>query len=224
MAVGKPTPAASQKHLLGATAASQRTNDSRWKAFELIHKTCRTGRNPKNHTTQAWRYVWVGVVFIAGRNPFDKDYLLRRNNWKMWFDIQVSINCFLKYKIHLTYKPRLKENSKGWQFKSHQTEVLWNRGKRNTGLEGTLRGSSSLQANSDPEEPQWLRTSLLEKPIPTFRHPSQQVGIKQQRTVRDEHNAWEALHPKLDCFSHLLFSLDRTTTDRYPPNQNVLQT
>ena len=133
----------------------------------------------------------------------------------MWFHTQFSIN----WKIHLTYKPRLKENSKKqalWQFKSYQIEVLWNTGNRNTGLQGTFRGTLSLQINSDLKEPRWLLTSIPQKPIAAFNHPNQHVGIRQHQTVSDRHQSEKGfisrsgpiLSPQ-QVFSPLRFSYTR---------------
>lgn len=118
--------------------------------------------------------------------------------------------------IHLMYKPRLKENSKKqalWLFKSYRTEVLSNTGNRTTGLQGTFRGSSSLQMNLDLKEPRWLFTSIPQKPIAAFNHPNQHVGIRQHQSVNDRHpcekgfisQSWPILSPQ-QVFSPLRFS------------------
>lgn len=159
------------------------------------------------------------MVFNACGNLFDKNYLLWRKNWKMWFNIQFSIN----WKIHLMYKPRLKENSKKqalWQFKSYQIEVLWNTGNRTTGLQGTFRGSSSLQVKLDLKEPRWVINQHPQKPIAEFNHPNRYLGIRQHRIFSNRHRcekgfisrSWPILSPQQRC--SLFFSL-RQDSDRY---------
>lgn len=152
------------------------------------------------------------MVFIASWNLFDKNYLFRRKNWKMWFNIQFSTN----WKIYLMCKPRLKENSKKqalWQFKSHQIEVLWNTGNRTAGLERTFRGSSSLQI----VRPQ--RTKMVIHQHPTEAYCSIQSlkptsGHQMIPDVQWQASLWEGIYlPELtdslstaEVFPHLLFS------------------
>ena len=132
--------------------------------------------------------------------------------------------------VQANVKRKLKEKAL-WQFKSHQREVFWNIGNRTTGLEGTFRGSSSFQINLDLKEPRWLLTSLPQKPIPTFNHPNQGLGIKQHCTFSDKYNTWKDLQPKADQFSlcdgsifSSSFLLNKTMTDTHSLNQDVLQT
>ena len=131
--------------------------------------------------------------------------------------------------IHLMYKPRLKENSKKqalWQFKSYRIEVLSNTGNRNTGLQGTFRGSSSLQIKSDLKEPRWLLTSIPQKPTAAFNHPNQHVGIRQHRHPCDKGficRSWPILSPHRGVFSSS-FLLDKTVTNTHALNHHAPQT
>lgn len=169
------------------------------------------------------------MVFNACRNLFDKNYLLRRKNWKMWFNTQFSIN----WKIHLMYKPRLKENSKKqalWQFKSYQIEVRWNTGNRTTGLQGTFRGSSSLQIKLDLKEPRWLLTSIHRSLL--------QSSITQTDIWASDSTGYSVtgidvrkyLSPEADRFSLRSrgvlssFLLDKIVTDTHALNHHVPQT
>ena len=156
------------------------------------------------------------MVFIAWGNLFDRirttcsgDRTRKCDSIPNW--------------IHLMYKPRLKENSKKqalWQFKSYQIEVLWNTGNRNTGLQGTFRGTLSLQIKSDLKEPRWLLTSIPQKPIAAFNHPNPMwasdstrqsvTGINLRKDLSPEANRF-SLHSR--CF--LLFVSLRQDSDQY---------
>lgn len=149
----------------------------------------------------------------------------------MWFNIQFSINCFLKYKTHLLYKPRLKvlwvkgkpKEKALWQFESHQIKSLRNEETEPLAWKGNseaILASSKFRPKRTKmviDQPLIEAYSNIQSPKPTFGY---QIALYSQWQVQYTKGftsqSWSNSLSATEALSHHLVRQDMTDKHSQP--------